>query len=198
MSLFILFYICATYFTLSKSGAPARHVPGGERTSPRRSQSSWARPDCLTSFWIAYKRRALVFGPGRVFSWSFASQNDFIGGSVSCGVALVHCGSGAVGSPHPTRLSPGHLPPRGRLCLRDTTQSLPLGGRWPRSGRMRATFRKQSVVYQRSNALTIFIPVTPSTPSNTALQTKHTPAPPPSWRRQATHRIVKSRAGKKR
>ena len=26
-------------------------------------------------------------------------------------------------------------------------QSLPLGGRWPRSGRMRATFRKQSVVY---------------------------------------------------
>ena len=26
-------------------------------------------------------------------------------------------------------------------------RSLPLGGRWPRSGRMRATFRKQSVVY---------------------------------------------------
>ena len=77
-------------------------------------------------------------------------------------------------------------------------ESLPRGGRWPRSGRMRATFRKQSVVYQRSNALTIFIPVTPSTPSNTALQTKHTPAPPTSWRRQATHRIVKSHAGKKR
>ena len=26
-------------------------------------------------------------------------------------------------------------------------RSLPMGGRWPRSGRMRATFRKQSVVY---------------------------------------------------
>ena len=31
--------------------------------------------------------------------------------------------------------------------IHGTTQSLPLGGRWTRSGRMRATYRKQSVVY---------------------------------------------------
>ena len=31
-------------------------------------------------------------------------------------------------------------------------QSFPLGGRWTRSGRMRATYRKQSVVYQRTRA----------------------------------------------
>ena len=136
---------------------------------------------------------------------------DWIGGTARCVVGLVHYRFRSVGSPHPTRALPGPPSPSGKalstryklemlyfLMIYGTAQSLPLGGRWPRSGRMRATFRKQSVVYQRSNALTIFIPVTPSTPSNTALQTKHTPAPPPSWRRQATHRIVKSRAGKKR
>ena len=52
--------------------------------------------------------------------------------------------------------SPAHLPPRGRLCQRSTTlqsgttrKSLPRGGRWLRSRRMRATPRKHSVVYQR-------------------------------------------------
>ena len=52
--------------------------------------------------------------------------------------------------------SPAHLPPRGRLCQRSTIlqsgttrKSLPRGGRWLRSRRMRATPRKHSVVYQR-------------------------------------------------
>ena len=136
---------------------------------------------------------------------------DWIGGTARCVVGLIYYRFRSVGSPHPTRALSGPPSPSGKalftqyklemlyfLTIYGTAQSLPLGGRWPRSGRMRATFRKQSVVYQRSNALTIFIPVTPSTPSNTALQTKHTPAPPPSWRRQATHRIVKNHAGKKR
>ena len=32
-------------------------------------------------------------------------------------VALVHNRFRSVGGPHPTRLTPGHLPPRGRLCV---------------------------------------------------------------------------------
>ena len=36
--------------------------------------------------------------------------------------------------------------------IHGTTQSLPLGGMWTRSGRMRATYRKQSAVYQHNTA----------------------------------------------
>ena len=45
-------------------------------------------------------------------------------------------------------LTPGPPSPSGKALASGTThQSLPLGGRWTRSGRMRATSRKQSVVY---------------------------------------------------
>ena len=97
--------------------------------------------------------------------WSFALQKDWIGGSVSCGVLLVHYGVLAVGSPHPSASRPPSpsgkaLPTRYKLAvlyflmINGTTQSFPLGGKVGRlkPGRMRATLRKESVVYQSDPA----------------------------------------------
>lgn len=49
--------------------------------------------------------------------WCPAEPEDFIGGSARYGVAFVHDRFRSVGCPHPTRLSPAHLPSRGRLWV---------------------------------------------------------------------------------
>ena len=51
--------------------------------------------------------------------WSFASQKDFITGSIGYGVRLVHYGSIAVGSPHPSASRPPS--PQGKAFLGGTT-----------------------------------------------------------------------------
>ena len=98
--------------------------------------------------WVRLKESASE----RYASWSPASPDGFYDWfhrerwylftlrTAACSVALIRPG-----------LRPAHLPPRGRLSQRrptlvprtitGTTQSLPLGGRWTRSGRMRAALR---------------------------------------------------------
>ena len=92
----------------------------------------------------------------------FLSHNQT---SKSSDCSLVHCGLLAAGSPHPSASRPPS--PQGK-ALRCTVyhkkvqhfkfvprrQSLPRGGRWAGQspGRMRATYRTESVVYQPNHA----------------------------------------------
>ena len=90
--------------------------------------------------------------------WCPASPDDRMGGSGSNVVMLVHNRFRSEGRPHPTRANARPTFPLGEgsayavqtwyyVPFIDHPKSLPRGGRWPRSGRMRATYRKHSVVY---------------------------------------------------
>ena len=113
--------------------------------------------------------------------WNFALQKDWIVGTASCGVTLVHDGVLTVGSPHPTRLRRPTFP----LGEGSATQSLPLGGRWLRSRRMRATSRNRAVVYQANT-------VSSGTTDKILWQsqTPHTKAPELSLRRLSFCSVV--------
>ena len=129
---------------------------------------------------------------------SFASQKDWIGGTASCGVTLVHDGVLTVGSPHPSASRPPS--PQGKAL---GGRAFPEGEGGPaKPGRMRATSRKHSVVYQRNTV--------PSGTTNKILWQSQTPhksagafAParqllfrcrdiPHRWRRFCTERTLRS------
>ena len=100
---------------------------------------------------------------GAARKWCPAEPDDLMRGSASDGRSLVHYGLLAGRSPHPSASRPPS--PSGKALVRTVyhkkvqlfklvlrKQSLPRGGRWAgRSpGRMRATYRKHSAVYQRT------------------------------------------------
>ena len=106
------------------------------------------------------------------FVWCLALPKDFISGSISCGVTLVHDGVLAVGSPHSSASQPplfkedfteSNCPPDSltpgegfhkwyhTAKLYRVNRAFPKGEGGPaKPGRMRATSRKHSVVYQRN------------------------------------------------
>ena len=106
------------------------------------------------------RRGGLASDAGEVLRWCFALQNGFdwwycvervyVGTLRSAWGTWPSFDPALAGPPSPSGkalATPYKLKGLYLSMIHGTTQSLPLGGRWPRSGRMRATYRKQSVVY---------------------------------------------------